>query len=385
MPEGPEVRTICDALRPKLVGREVLSVNYWPRASLGGVKQLYIHGERAPHVTHVLSYGKKTLFYLSNGRVIVGSLGMEGSWMYRKGPHSHIQFCFGKSYREEKVTVCVVEIDLFFNDTRYMGDVAIHVVPSPMTASFGGYGGFSSVFSPERYTSFSSETSVRFPSLPTTILGSHMAFPEYGSPPKQSPFVFPLPFSVPVERKSSTSVPVQSPFAFPSSPTERKGSSSTPKENKDRPPNFSGYSLSILPDLGPDILEIELTPHEWACIFAKNGGKKLHDLLLEQKAISGIGNYLKSDICYEARVLPDRRVSSLSQWEVEALRVAAHRIIRESYSYGGLTIKSYWSPDGSAGRYPARVYNRKVDNYGQRIVYEKMGGRGTYYVPGYQV
>lgn len=337
MPEGPEVRTICDALRPKIIGKEVLSVNYWPRATLNGVKQLYIPGEKAPHVTHVLSYGKKTLFYLNNGRVIVGSLGMEGSWMYRKGPHSHIQFCFGKSYREEKVTVCVVEIELFFNDTRYMGDVSIHIVPLPMIASF--------------------------PSLSTTILGSHMTFSQYGFQPKQTSSPFHM------ERKSSPYFSLQSPS----------------KENKDYPSNFSGYSLSILPDLGPDILEIELTSHEWACIFAKNRGKALHTLLLEQKIISGIGNYLKSDICYEARVLPSRKVSSLTEWEVEALRVAAHKIIRESYAYGGLTIKSYWSPDGSAGKYPARVYNRSVDNYGQRIVYEKMGGRGTYYVPGYQV
>lgn len=358
MPEGPEIRTICDALRPKLVGKEVLSVNYWPRASLAGVKQLYIHSERAPHVTHVLSYGKKTLFYLSNSRVIVGSLGMEGSWMYRKGPHSHIQFCFGKSYREEKVTVCVVELELFFNDTRYIGNVSIHVVPSPMVVSFEKY---DNLPSPTCMTDEFRE-SVRsrlpfvsspnsFSSLPTTILESHTAFPLQSQ--SLSPFLQ-------VEKKSS--------------PTEKK-----------YPPNFSGYSLSILPNLGPDILEIELTSHEWACIFAKNGGKVLHALLLEQKIISGIGNYLKSDICYEARVLPDRKVSSLSPWEVEALRVAAHKIIRESYACGGLTIKSYWSPDGSTGKYPARVYNRRVDNYGQKIVYAKIGGRGTYYVPGYQV
>src|SRR5215475_10245363 len=91
MPEGPEVRTICDALRKRMKGKCLLLLRYWPRAKLTGLEHLFIAGEGPPTILSVRSYGKKTLFYLNNGRVIIGSLGMEGSWVWKKGAHSNIE------------------------------------------------------------------------------------------------------------------------------------------------------------------------------------------------------------------------------------------------------------------------------------------------------
>ena len=145
--------------------------------------------------------------------------------------------------------------------------------------------------------------------------------------------------------------------------------------------------------LGPDVLEHSLRGETkwipaatWQQIFRKPSIQKwsLCKALLDQKLVAGIGNYLKSEIMYYAGLHPERQLLSLSDTDLERLRVCAHKIILLSYSYNGLTIENYMAPDGALGCYPKAIYGREglTDVYGNLIVKtDTSDKRSTFWVP----
>ena len=76
----------------------------------------------------------------------------------------------------------------------------------------------------------------------------------------------------------------------------------------------------------------------------------------------------------------------MSDKEIENLRISTRKIILESYKQGGLTIKTYWDPDGNKGKYKPKVYGLNKDEYGNDIIKETFkDGRTTHYVKSLQV
>lgn len=121
-------------------------------------------------------------------------------------------------------------------------------------------------------------------------------------------------------------------------------------------------------EIGINPLIHNIEPIEFERIIKKEGRKKVCDMLMNQKYISGIGNYLKCEILYHTKILPWRRVNTLKNDEVERLYINIHKIPRDSFSYGGLTISDFWSPDGSRGVYPTVIYGKTHDPNGYRVI-----------------
>jgi formamidopyrimidine-DNA glycosylase len=148
---------------------------------------------------------------------------------------------------------------------------------------------------------------------------------------------------------------------------------------------FSSNLISI-EALGPDLLDCSLTEYitsvEWRKLF-KNSKRKMHDYLMDQHIIAGIGNYLSSEILFYAGIHPKRLVNSLQEHEIETLRIKAHELIRFSYLSGGFTIESFSSPLGLKGNYKSAVYaNTSVYNSGEKkVVSEKILSRTAYWCP----
>lgn len=146
-------------------------------------------------------------------------------------------------------------------------------------------------------------------------------------------------------------------------------------------------------DFGPDLLQHALDEKtwipldKWMSIFGQKRLQKwcVCDVLMEQSLIAGIGNYLRSEILYYAGVHPYRIVLSLTAEEWDRIRICSHKIVLLSYSYGGFTIESFISPDGARGMYPAAVYGRTHDPYGNPVVTSKgKDGRTSHWVPAIQ-
>jgi len=118
---------------------------------------------------------------------------------------------------------------------------------------------------------------------------------------------------------------------------------------------------SKIKTIGPDLLAGEVTPEIWtkAITNTRIKTKKVCEFLMEQNRISGIGNYLKSEILYRAGIKPDRMLCNLTKKEIGLLYKVSVDTINESYKKGGLTISDYLTPDGKKGNFNILVYGRK--------------------------
>lgn len=111
--------------------------------------------------------------------------------------------------------------------------------------------------------------------------------------------------------------------------------------------------------------------------------KQIWDFLLnDQKRFCGIGNYLQSEILYASGIKHERSLDSLSDQDISNLFYYAVNIMYESYQSRGLTIKSYWDPEGKPGTFQKKVYKQEYDPYGRKVHSIKLkGGRTGYWVP----
>ena len=151
--------------------------------------------------------------------------------------------------------------------------------------------------------------------------------------------------------------------------------------------NENGYEEK-LSSIGPDLLTDDISNKEWLS-KARNGRikkKQICDYLMEQKYFSGIGNYLKAEILYAAKIKPDRTMGELSDDELLTILECSKNKIRESYQSNGLTIRSYIAPDGSKGNFERVVYGKERDPYGNEVVRNVFkDGRTTHWVPEIQI
>jgi endonuclease-8 len=160
-----------------------------------------------------------------------------------------------------------------------------------------------------------------------------------------------------------------------------------------------------LASLGPDVLSAEwLTLDKFQERFRekKNGQKTLAQLLMNQSVISGIGNYLKSEILWVSELSPHRTPDSLEDEEWKALWRNCHFIPCESAWRGsGSSVLTYLSQEKGnearidtiirfqAGYNPENgnlaVYRREKDPLGNKVIREETADkRTTHWCPSVQ-
>jgi len=138
---------------------------------------------------------------------------------------------------------------------------------------------------------------------------------------------------------------------------------------------------------GPDYLIDEITEEEWLKTLGQKtvANKEVCIFLLSQKYFSGVGNYLRSEIMYDARINPRKLIGDLNDQEKLRLLHSTLEIIQLSYEFGGLTISTYWDVYGKKGGYVPMVYGRNVDDLGNEVKrFKDKDGRMVHYVPNVQ-
>ena len=141
---------------------------------------------------------------------------------------------------------------------------------------------------------------------------------------------------------------------------------------------FSDEELADkMKEYGPDLLQeqISLTQYINKVRSIRSDTMGICKFLLTQKYFSGIGNYLKSEILFHAKVHPRRSIKSLSDEELESILKWSLHLIRDSYHTGGATLSDYQSPLGEVGNFKKYVYSQNDP----RISYAEIDGRGTYW------
>jgi len=126
----------------------------------------------------------------------------------------------------------------------------------------------------------------------------------------------------------------------------------------------------IMKDVGPDYLKGEVSLELFVNVIhnPKLALKQICWFLMEQKYLSGNGNYIKADALYLACISPYRLLSSLSDQDLINLYNAILKVTLESYHAKGKTIATYRNIDGSPGLYVNCCYGLSNDINGYPIV-----------------
>lgn len=109
-------------------------------------------------------------------------------------------------------------------------------------------------------------------------------------------------------------------------------------------------------------------------------------LLLDQRAIAGIGNIYAIEALWRARIHPLRKAGSLRADEVVRLHEAIRWALRKGIRLGGASPSDYVDARGNKGRMQRefQVYARAGEpcpRCGRAIVRTVVGGRGTFHCP----
>ncbi len=98
--------------------------------------------------------------------------------------------------------------------------------------------------------------------------------------------------------------------------------------------------------------------------------------LLDQHAISGVGNLLADQILWQARIAPGRLVSDLSEEDLDRLRRELRGALRSAIRRGGAHTGQFVQVRGAEGACPRD---------GHPLDRATIGGRTTYWCPVCQV
>jgi endonuclease VIII len=143
--------------------------------------------------------------------------------------------------------------------------------------------------------------------------------------------------------------------------------------------------------IGPDVLSDWITPTviKQRLLDPAFQRRRFISLLLDQHFLAGLGNYLRSEIAFVAKVHPTCRPLDCSLEQIDALAEAAITIPVQSYKTGGitnsLTLVAQLKQQGySRSQYRHWIFNREAEPCfvcASSIRKEMAGGRRYYYCP----
>ena len=137
--------------------------------------------------------------------------------------------------------------------------------------------------------------------------------------------------------------------------------------------------------IGPDMLnEKDISFEVFEKRMRKQDKKNITVALMNQKVISGIGNYLKSESLYHSKISPLLNVEDLNQERLKTLYQSCRLKIVASYNQGGASLKDYKDIDDKEGQYhfTFQVYGKKKNPEGLKVEHIQTDDkRVTFWVP----
>jgi endonuclease-8 len=147
----------------------------------------------------------------------------------------------------------------------------------------------------------------------------------------------------------------------------------------------------FLSKLGPDVLDEDTTVAQVINRFHDRRfyRRRLASLLLDQQFLCGLGNYLRSEVLFVARIYPLLRPSDCSSEQVLQLAEASIAVTQQSYQTKGITndlhLAQKLKAEGKRRRdYRHYVFGRQHQPCyvcGTPIVKDILAGRRLYYCP----
>ncbi len=94
--------------------------------------------------------------------------------------------------------------------------------------------------------------------------------------------------------------------------------------------------------------------------FVKGKNKKVKDLLIDQKFVSGIGNIYANEILFLSKINPNKRIKTLKIFECNRIILNSKKVLQEAIKKGGSSIKNFKNTEGNKGGFQDsfKVYQR---------------------------
>ncbi len=140
-----------------------------------------------------------------------------------------------------------------------------------------------------------------------------------------------------------------------------------------------------LADLGVDLSDPQLDLAYLTSAIQRYPNRMLKVHLMDQKLFAGTGNYITSEVCARAKILPTRRCKDIKKSEFPKILKAIQTVISGALASGGTTFQSYRDTTGERGKGLQHlvVYNQKVCQMCKKTPVKKitLAQRGTFYCP----
>lgn len=125
--------------------------------------------------------------------------------------------------------------------------------------------------------------------------------------------------------------------------------------------------------VGPDAAEVTKT--EFRRVIGA-GRAPIKARLLDQRAISGVGNLLADQALWQARIAPTRRTNALPVDDLDRLRREVRSAVRSAIRKGGAHTGAFIT---------SRAHDGACPRDGHPLARARIGGRTTYWCPECQV
>ena len=143
-----------------------------------------------------------------------------------------------------------------------------------------------------------------------------------------------------------------------------------------------------LSSIGADILHVSFDEFVSRIRLKKNQNKPIGNVLLDQKTISGIGNYLRADILWMSKLSPFRLVKNLEAVDIETLYRNCKLLTWGEYNFDEGVNKQYYEKRSKLPKDYGRlffVYMQEEDIYSNKVKTEPLSkDRTIHWCPEYQ-
>ena len=114
--------------------------------------------------------------------------------------------------------------------------------------------------------------------------------------------------------------------------------------------------------------------------------RRLKPLLMHQQLIAGIGNIYANEILFRAGLHPDQPADRVGGTAATRLYEMMGEVLREAILMGGSSVRDYFAPDGTEGRYKQKhlVYGKageRCPNGCEASIKRSIGERSSFYCP----
>jgi DNA-formamidopyrimidine glycosylase len=139
----------------------------------------------------------------------------------------------------------------------------------------------------------------------------------------------------------------------------------------------------VLNEIGPDLYLMKEEEFVQALRQPRLQQRNICKILMEQKAVSGVGNYIKSEALYHAKISPWAIPLHLTDTNLKSLYQSLRYVAISALQLNGASLYTYLGINGEAGdyQYHLQVYQKEVvDDHAVESV-KTPDNRTTHWVP----